>query len=81
MYIMLGAMLALIVAIIVLVVWLSRSRSSEVKAKVESKELKQAQENRREGDQIMAEPVADEDSWLASARARVAHKLRDARRQ
>lgn len=76
MEILLGVGLALLVAVIGLVIWLSRSRTAQVEAETESKALRKARERRRVADQIMAEPTAFEPAWLRAARERVRDRKR-----
>lgn len=71
MQIAIGAALALLLALIGLVIWLSKSRSDEVRAEAAVDALKKANDIEDKADEIMAEPVADESEWLKSARKRL----------
>lgn len=70
-----AVVVTLLVAVVSLIIWLSTSRKKQVQAEAATKALTGAHEVQREGNKVMAEPVADELAWLAAARQR----LRDRR--
>ncbi len=77
-----GAIVGILTAALVTVtVWLAKSRSAQVKAQTQNESLVQNQERHSEADKIMAEPVADEDAWLAAAIQRASAELHDRNRQ
>ena len=61
----------LLLFVIILSVWLSTARKKQVQAEAATKALTGAQEVQREGNKVMAEPVADELAWLRTTRDRV----------
>lgn len=61
----------LLIAVVSLVIWVSASRKKQVQAEVATKALTGAQEFQREGNKVMAEPVADELAWIDAARERM----------
>lgn len=61
----------LLLFVIILSVWLSTARKKQVQAETATKALTGANEVQREGNKVMAEPVADELAWLAAARDRL----------
>lgn len=72
-----AVVVVLLVATVSLVVWLSTARKKQVEAEAATKVLTGAHEVQREGNKIMAEPVADERHWFHVARDRVrAHRNR-----
>ena len=70
-----AVVVTLLVLIIALAVWLATARKKQVQAEAATKALTGAHEVQHEGNKVMAEPVADEDAWLAAARERA--RLRD----
>jgi beta-lactam-binding protein with PASTA domain len=70
-----AVVVALLVAVVSLIVWLSTARKKQVQAEAVSEALKGAKEVQSVGNKVMAEPVADELAWLVAARQR----LRDRR--
>ena len=65
----------LFVALVALIIWLSKSREKQVKAELQRDALIKGAEVRNAADKIMAEPVADEAAWLVA----VAKRLREER--
>ena len=66
-----AVVVTLLVAVVSLIIWLSTSRKKQVQAETATKALQGAHEVQREGNKVMAEPVADELAWLDSARDRL----------
>lgn len=66
-----AVVVTLFVAVVSLVVWLSTARKKQVEAETATKALTGAHEVQREGNKVMAEPVADEAAWLDAAWDRV----------
>lgn len=61
----------LVAAVVALIVWLSTARKKQVQAETATKALTGAKEIQREGNKVMAEPVADELAWIDAARDRL----------
>ena len=66
-----AVVVTLLIAVVSLVVWLSTARKKQVEAEAATAALKEAGKVQREGNKIMAEPVADELAWLTRARKRL----------
>lgn len=66
-----AVVVTLLVAVVSLIVWLSTSRKKQVQAEAATKALTGANEVQREGNKVMAEPVADELAWIDAARDRL----------
>ncbi len=71
-----GAALVLLIAVVALVVWLSRSRTNEIQAETEATALREGERQSHAADEIMAEPVADEHAWLKRTRDRLRERNR-----
>lgn len=66
-----AVVVTLLVAVVSLIVWLSTARKKQVKAEAATAALTGAHEVQREGNKVMAEPVADELAWIDAARDRL----------
>lgn len=53
--------------IIILVIWLTKSRDRAIKAETISVALIKGNERSHEANKVMAEPIADESAWLRRA--------------
>ena len=62
---------AVILAVLSFCVWIGVEFYQAGQDKKEVDERRRAAKQRRKGDEIMAEPVAEETGWLASARRRL----------
>ena len=71
MEILLGVGLGGAALLIVLVVWLSRARSAQVRAETKADVLQKGVERKKNADKVMSEPVADEVAWLLRTRERL----------
>lgn len=66
-----AVVVTLLVAVVSLIIWLSTARKKQVQAEAATKALTGAHEVQREGNKVMAEPVADELAWIDAARDRL----------
>lgn len=66
-----AVVVTLLVAVVSLIIWLSTARKKQVQAEAVTKALTGAHEVQREGNKVMAEPVADELAWIDAARDRL----------
>ena len=71
------AIAAAITAMLSFCVWIGLRLYEAGREKKAAEDMRAAIKRRRKGDEVMAEPVADEDSWLANGRGRLARKLQD----
>ena len=67
----------IVLAVVSFFVWVILRVADSAREKKAAEDMRAAIKRRRKGDAVMAEPVADEDGWLASARRRLARKLQD----
>ena len=71
------AIAAIIVVVLGFAAWLGVRAYDAGKTKQAAEEWREAAKKRRKGETILAEPVAEERGWLASARRRLHRKMQD----
>jgi hypothetical protein len=60
-----------VVVLILLVQWYARVKYKLGKAETENSVHREAQKRRRQSDEVLADPIADESDWLRAQRERL----------